>query len=209
MVRNLIPASYHITTRCTGAAVAPFRFIVGPAMHSSFRAAQSTLTLCSSLDFAETEFAATKIILVIFALLFVASFVTGQPMEQERNRPNGGEQELRKLESQWQDALMHRDAAMLDRLMDDEYTLITVTGEVVNKAKVLAEIESINATADVRNTEVNVRVYGEVAVVTGLVLITGKFNDKDVSTRSRYTKVYLRRRGQWRVVAAQATLITP
>jgi ketosteroid isomerase-like protein len=150
-----------------------------------------------------------KIILVIFALLFVASFVAGQPMNQERNRPNGGEQELRKLESQWQDALMHRDAAMLDRLMDDEYTLITVTGEVVTKAKVLAEIKSINATADVHNSEVTVRVYGEVAVVTGLVLITGKFNDKDVSTRSRYTKVYLRRQGQWRVVAAQATLITP
>jgi ketosteroid isomerase-like protein len=150
-----------------------------------------------------------KIILVIFALLCVASFVAGQPMNQERNRPNGGEQELRKLESQWQDALMHRDAAMLDRLMDDEYTLITVSGEVVNKAKVLAEIKSINATADVRNTEVNVRIYGEVAIVTGLVLITGKFNDKDVSTRSRYTKVYLRRQGQWRVVAAQATLITP
>jgi hypothetical protein len=39
-------------------------------------------------------------------------------MNQEQNRPNGGEQELRKLENQWQDALMRRDAVMLDRLMD-------------------------------------------------------------------------------------------
>jgi ketosteroid isomerase-like protein len=129
-------------------------------------------------------------------------------MDQQRNRRNGVEQELRKLETRWQEALTHRDSAMLDRLMDDDYTLTTVTGEIVNKARVLAEIKSINATADVRNTEVAVRVYGEVAVVTGLVLITGKFNDKDVSTRSRYMKVYVRRQGQWRVVAAQATLIT-
>jgi hypothetical protein len=38
-------------------------------------------------------------------------------------------------------------------------------------------------------------------------LISGRFNDKDVSTRSRYIKVYVRRLGQWRVVAAQATFI--
>src|ERR1043165_10133798 len=114
-------------------------------------------------------------------------------MDQQRNRRNGVEQELRKLETRWQEALTHLDSAMLDRLIEDDYTLTTVTGEIVNKARVLAEIKSINATADVRNTEVAVRVYGEVAVVTGLVLITGKFNDKDVSTRPRYTKVYVRR----------------
>lgn len=138
----------------------------------------------------------------------MASSRAGQTMGQQRNRRNGVEQELRKLETQWQEALTHRDLAKLDRLMDDDYTLTTVSGEIVNKAKVLAEIKSINATANVRNTEVAVRVYGEVAVVTGLVLISGKFNDKDVSTRSRYMKVYVRRQGQWRVVAAQATLIT-
>ena len=91
--------------------------------------------------------------------------------------------------------------------MADDYVLTTVSGEVVNKARVLAEVKSANATADVRNTEVAVRVYGNVAIVTGLVLISGKFNDKDVSTRSRYIKVYVKRQGQWQVVTAQATLI--
>ena len=91
--------------------------------------------------------------------------------------------------------------------MADEYLLTTVSGEVVNKARVLAEVKSANATAEVHNTDVAVRVYRDVAVVTGLVLISGKFNDKDVSTRSRYIKVYVKRQGQWRVVAAQTTLI--
>jgi ketosteroid isomerase-like protein len=148
-----------------------------------------------------------KAILVIFALIFAAYLAVGQTMNQEPNRNTGVEQELRTLESQWQAALTRRDLAILDRLMADDYVLTTVSGEVVNKARVLAELKSANATAEVRNTEVSARVYGDVAIVTGLALISGKFNDKDVSTRSRYIKVYVKRQGQWRVVAAQATLI--
>jgi ketosteroid isomerase-like protein len=148
-----------------------------------------------------------KAMLVIFAVVFVSYCAVGQTMNQKANRNSGVEQELRSLESQWQEALTRRDVAMLDRLMADDYVLTTVSGEVVNKARVLAEVKSANATADVRNTEVAVRVYGDVAIVTGLVLISGKFNDKDVSTRSRYIKVYVKRQRHWRVVAAQATLI--
>jgi len=148
-----------------------------------------------------------KAIRVIFVVIFAACCAVGQTMNQEANRNTGVEQELRSLENQWQEALTRRDVAMLDRLMSDDYVLTTVGGEVVNKARVLAEVKSAHATADVRNTEVAVRIYGDVAIVTGLVLISGKFNDKDVSTRSRYIKVYVKRQGQWRVVAAQATLI--
>ena len=148
-----------------------------------------------------------KAILVIFAVIFAACCAVGQTMNQKANRNSGVEQELRSLENQWQEALTRRDVGMLDRLMADDYVLTTVGGEVVNKARVLAEVKSANATADVRNTEVAVRVYGDVAIVTGLVLISGKFNDKDVSTRSRYIKVYVKRQGQWQVVTAQATLI--
>ena len=149
---------------------------------------------------------AMKAILVIFAVIFAACCAVGQTMNQA-SRNSGVEQELRGLENQWQEALTRRDVAMLDRLMADDYVLTTVGGEVVNKARVLAEVKSANVTADVRNTEVAVRLYRSVAVVTGTVLISGKFNDKDVSTRSRYIKVYVKRQGQWRVVAAQATLI--
>ena len=72
------------------------------------------------------------------------------------------QQELRGLESQWQEALTRRDEAILDRLMADDDVLTTVSGEVVKKARVLAEVKSANATADVRNTEAAVRICGDV-----------------------------------------------
>ena len=152
---------------------------------------------------------AMKIILVISALICAACFTVGQTMTKKANRNSGVEQELRELETHWQEALTRRDVAMLDRLMAEDYVLTTVSGEVVNKARVLAEVKSSNATAEVHNTDVAVRVYGDAAVVTGLVLISGRFNNQDVRTQSRYMKVYVKRKGQWRVVAAQATLIIP
>ena len=145
-----------------------------------------------------------KTILVIFTLIFATHFAVGQTVSKTNSKV---EQELKNLERQWEEALTRRDAAMLDRLMADDYVLTTVRGEVVNKARVLEEIKAANVTAKVQNTETAVRVYGDTAVVTGLVLISGRFNNQDVSTQSRYMKIYVKRKGRWQVVAAQATLV--
>jgi uncharacterized protein DUF4440 len=108
-----------------------------------------------------------KAIPVIFAVIFVTCFaVGGQRMNQKANRNSGVEQELKSLESQWQEALTRRDVTMLDRLIAEDYVLTTVSGEVVNKATVLEEVKSTNATAEIHNTDVAVRVYGNVALVT-------------------------------------------
>jgi len=148
-----------------------------------------------------------KTILVIFVMIFVAYHIAGQKMNKNVNRNSDVEQKLKNLERQWEEALTRRDVATLDQLMADDYVLTTVSGEVVNKAKVLEQIKSTNATAKVQNTNTAVRVYGDTAVVTGLVLTSGRFNNQDVNTQSRYLKVYVKRRGRWQVVAAQATLV--
>jgi ketosteroid isomerase-like protein len=146
-----------------------------------------------------------KAILVIFTLIFATPLAAGQTMSKKKD--SRVEHELKGLERQWEEALTRRDVAALDRLMAEDYTLTTVRGEVVNKARVLEEVKSANVTATVQNTDTAVRLFGDTAVVTGVVLISGKFNDQDVSTQSRYMKVYVRRSGHWQVVAAQATLV--
>ncbi|MCA1566047.1 MAG: nuclear transport factor 2 family protein [Acidobacteria bacterium] len=146
-----------------------------------------------------------KTILVISTLVFATHLAVGQTMSKKTD--SKVEQELKNLERQWEEALTRRDGTALDRLMAEDYVLTTVRGEVVNKARVLEEIKSANVTAKVQNTDTAVRLYGDAAVVTGLVLISGRFNEQDVSTQSRYMKVYVKRRGRWQVVAAQATLV--
>jgi ketosteroid isomerase-like protein len=55
---------------------------------------------------------------------------------------------------------------------------------------------------------VKVRVYGDAAVVTGRATIkgqlkTGADSAQDISGQYRYTRVYVKQQGQWRLVSFQ------
>jgi len=52
-----------------------------------------------------------------------------------------------------------------------------------------------------------VRLLGDVAVVTGGSLSAGRVGDRELSITQRYTDVYVRRDGRWRIVASQGTQV--
>jgi hypothetical protein len=56
-------------------------------------------------------------------------------------------------------------------------------------------------------SDLNVRVYGDAAVVTGRSIQTGKENGKDYSGDYWFTRMYVKRDGQWKTVALQTTRI--
>ena len=49
--------------------------------------------------------------------------------------------------------------------------------------------------------------YGETAVVTGLALVTDNLRGQARRLRFRYTHVWVKRDGRWRVVSRQATTV--
>ena len=53
--------------------------------------------------------------------------------------------------------------------------------------------------------DVKVRLYGDIAVVTSRVDLHGKNGERDISGRYRYTRVYNRRFGQWKIVSFEAS----
>jgi hypothetical protein len=54
-------------------------------------------------------------------------------------------------------------------------------------------------------SQIKVRTYGETAVVTGRLLRTRTFGDKQTTDDWRFTKVYARHNGTWRVVSFHAS----
>ena len=58
-----------------------------------------------------------------------------------------------------------------------------------------------------KSDDVKVRVYGNTAVMTGRFTAKGKFRDKSIDIRERYTAVWVKREGRWRLVAEQGNLI--
>jgi len=120
------------------------------------------------------------------------------------------EQELKELEDGWTEALVKRDVAFLDRILAEEYTLGSADGMVATKAQYLAWLRSGElVVGSMVNDAIQVRMYGDVAVVNGLDTEKSQFKGKDTSGQYRWTDTLIKRDGRWRSVATHVSKVAP
>jgi ketosteroid isomerase-like protein len=114
--------------------------------------------------------------------------------------------EIEALEQQWQQATVTNNIGEMNRLLADDYVGITSNGTVENKPQALAQRSAgtIRITK-LELTDTRVRVYGDTAVVTSQALLEGTNGTSDISGQYRYTRVYNRRLGQWKIVSFEAS----
>jgi len=118
------------------------------------------------------------------------------------------EQELMKLENGWADALVKVDLAFLDRILADGYIFTGADGKVSNKAQEIASVKSgESVVTSAANDEMKVRVYGNVAVVTGRWTSKQTLKGTDISGQYRWTDTWVKIAGRWQCVAGHSSLI--
>jgi ketosteroid isomerase-like protein len=118
--------------------------------------------------------------------------------------------ELSRLETVWNDAHVRGDADALGRLWADDLLVTVPDMPVMTKADVLGFARSGRSRFQRYETsDVSIRVYGDAAVVTGRVRRTRTFKDRPVEDDWRFTKVYVRQGGAWRVVAYHSSPSAP
>ncbi len=118
------------------------------------------------------------------------------------------EREILSLEEARNQAVLHGDVTALDRMTSDDYTFITLRGELRTKSDILKGFASGSFHYDSRQiSDLKVRVYGDTAIVTGRSVQKGMENGKDYSGDYRFTRVYVKEKGHWVTVALQTTLI--
>jgi len=122
----------------------------------------------------------------------------------------GAKAEILEIEKKRNQAIVNGDAAALERMTSDDYTFITLRGEVRTKAEIVQGFKTGSFHYESRQiSDLNVRVYGNSAVVTGRSIQKGSENGKDYSGDYRFTRVYVKQDGRWQTVALQTTLIQP
>ncbi|HEX8557477.1 MAG TPA: nuclear transport factor 2 family protein [Pyrinomonadaceae bacterium] len=143
---------------------------------------------------------------VILFLAAAAAFTAARQNEPGRAPLSREEQEVRKLEREWLDAYEQRDAAAMDRIVADDFTITFPNGGMQKKSHIIAGLK-----APVRegqpvykfHTEnVESRSYGDTVILIGRVVTESTQAGKSVREASRYTDTYVRRRGRWQVVAS-------
>lgn len=117
--------------------------------------------------------------------------------------------EIDQMEESWRAAMLKSNSTELATLLADDYTGITAKGAIQTKDQAISNLRSgaLQLTA-LNISDRKVRVYGSTAVVTSVAELTGGKNDKEVTGRYRYTRVYVRNpQGQWKIVSFEASRI--
>ena len=107
---------------------------------------------------------------------------------------------LARLNQEYVDAFMNADVDWYREHLAEDFVCIESDGSVLNKQEFLANTVKGPDVADYKLEHVDVRVYGNAA----LVQATGLWTREDGSMgMSRYIDVYVKEREQWKAVSAQ------
>jgi ketosteroid isomerase-like protein len=117
--------------------------------------------------------------------------------------------EIATLEAELRAAQLSADVAALDRLIDDDLLFTGPDGAFATKADDLAAYRDgvMRVTAH-EPEEMRVRRVGsEVAVVALRTRMAGSYAGAPFAGTARYTRVWAREAGRWRIVAGQVSVV--
>ena len=127
-----------------------------------------------------------------------------------RGGPAGREPEraILALEHAWRDGYLARDAAVFERLLDDDLSQVGLAGESAGKAVFLdffrkGDWEYLTATLE----DLRVRMVGEEAIATGRLSRTVRVGSQVTQGSIAFTHVWAKRRGAWRIQHLHVTPI--
>ncbi len=116
------------------------------------------------------------------------------------------EQELLQLNRAAGEMQIRKDAAAAERLLADDYVFLQADGQVSSKAENMAVLRDPQFVCESLTTEdVKIRVFHDVGVVTGRLIMRATYRGQDVGGEFLYTDVWVKRRGRWQTVVSQAT----
>jgi ketosteroid isomerase-like protein len=138
---------------------------------------------------------------------FAAQHVAVHPRSSIDATDQATVKEIVDMERQAREASLRRDAEFSQRTLAEDYVAITPLGQVTTKQDTLSARKSGQLRYETINvSDMVVRVYGDMAVVTARADVKGHQLGEDFSGPYRYTRVWVRRTGHWQAVSYQATV---
>src|SRR5215204_1217652 len=135
-------------------------------------------------------------------VLTVAPMGEGQTPNARGSHQTSVEEVIRKLDNERIQAQIHADATALDRIYAADFIGVGPSGRVRTKPQVISDFTSGDLKfQSITSDEVQVRVYENTAVESGLSTMIGQDKGKAVPRDTRFTRVWVKQQGRWRLVA--------
>jgi uncharacterized protein (TIGR02246 family) len=133
-------------------------------------------------------------------VLTVAPMGVGQ--EQRGSHRPIVEEAIKKLDNERIQAQIHADATALDRIYAADFIGVGPSGTLRTKPQEISDFTSGDLKfQSITTDDVQVRVYGNTAVETGRSTMNGQDKGKTVPRDTRFTRVWVKQQGRWRLVA--------
>jgi ketosteroid isomerase-like protein len=115
-----------------------------------------------------------------------------------------------KLDTEYQAAVQAHDAATMERMLADDFVLVTGNGRVYSKVDLLKEAAATDIVYEHQeDSQQTVRVWGDTAVVTALLWAKGTDKGEAFDYKVWFSDTYVRTAAGWRYVLGQSSLRLP
>ena len=140
-------------------------------------------------------------------VLVVAGLMPGSANLRAQSN-SAAEEEVLKVESRRLQAIKDSDVATLEKIFAPEFTFVSAVGEFHTLAELLSDIRSgkLKYTTQ-QHSDIHVRVYENSAILTGRSGSRYIMDGKPGGDPRSYLNVYIKRDGEWRLVARQETVM--
>jgi hypothetical protein len=118
--------------------------------------------------------------------------------------------EISRLEDKLRQAMLTSNVATLDELIADTLMFTMIDGSVLGKEDDLATHRSgaLKIVA-LEPSDQRVQMYDDVAIVAVRMRMRGTYAGADFEGVNRYTRVWLRTRGHWQIIAGHVSPVPP
>lgn len=115
---------------------------------------------------------------------------------------------LKQLSDNWDKAIVAKNRPAIEANMRDDFRQIDSAGEVLDKKTFVEGLVDPTLTINPYTVEeFDVRIYGDVALLSGRTHMTGTSEGKPFTTDYRYIDIYVQMNHVWKIVSVQTTKI--
>ncbi len=136
-------------------------------------------------------------------LLMVVLFLSALSPGPVRAQGPSDSAEIRALEMKLLDCYKNRRVEVFAAVLDEDFVITFEDGSTYSKTGYLSYSASSATRVELADiSEMKIRMHGETAVVTGVYHEKGMDNQRAYDYHDRFTDVWMKESGKWRLVAA-------
>ena len=146
-------------------------------------------------------------LMLAIQILFSINYSFGQNANKIQKEKSCVSTLIIKFENDWAIALITRNKIVFNKLLADDF-FYTENGKMYSRTEVIQAVMSESETVEkAYNEDMQVHIKGNTAIVTGWLFVNGKGAGVYFKRKYRFTDIWFKKNGNWKLIAAQDYLL--